>query len=62
MSFGKGPHSCLGSNLARMEVRIMFETLLPRLASIEQAGDIVRVRSNFVNGIKRFPVRITARG
>ena len=62
MSFGKGPHSCLGSNLARMEVRIMFETLLPRVASIEQAGDIVRVRSNFVNGIKRFPVRITARG
>jgi cytochrome P450 len=62
MSFGKGPHSCLGSSLARMEVRIMFETLLPRLASVEQAGDIVRVRSNFVNGIKRFPVRITTRG
>jgi ferredoxin-NADP reductase len=36
----------------------MFETLLPRLASIEQAGDMVRVRSNFVNGIKRFPVRV----
>src|SRR5262249_39504153 len=36
-------------------------TLLPRLVSIEQAGDIVRVRSNFVNGIKRFPVRVSAR-
>ena len=36
----------------------MFETLLPRLAAIEQAGEIVRVRSNFVNGIKRFPVRV----
>jgi cytochrome P450 len=58
MTFGKGPHNCLGSNLARMEIRIMFETLLPRLASIEQTGDIVRVRSNFVNGIKQFPVRV----
>jgi len=58
MTFGKGAHSCLGSHLARLEIRIMFETLLPRLASIEQAGDIVRVRSNFVNGIKRFPVRV----
>jgi cytochrome P450 len=58
MTFGKGPHNCLGSNLARLEIRIMFETLLPRLASIQQSGDIVRVRSNFVNGIKQFPVRV----
>ncbi len=55
MGFGKGPHSCLGANLARLEIRIMFETLLPRLASIELAGDIVRVRSNFINGIKQSP-------
>ena len=61
MTFGKGPHNCLGANLARLEIRIMFETLLPRLASIEQTGDIVRVRSNFVNGIKRFPVRTVAK-
>ncbi len=61
MAFGKGPHGCLGANLARMEMRIMFETLLPRIASIEQAGDITRVRSNFVNGIKRFPVRVEQR-
>ena len=61
MTFGKGAHTCLGAHLARLEIRIMFETLLPRLASIEQAGDIVRVRSNFVNGIKRFPVRVSAR-
>lgn len=61
MGFGKGPHSCMGANLARLEIRIMFETLLPRLESIEQAGQIVRVRSNFVNGIKRFPVRVKTR-
>lgn len=61
MGFGKGPHSCLGANLARLEIRIMFETLLPRLASIEPAGDIRRVRSNFINGIKSFPVRVKTR-
>jgi len=60
MTFGKGPHTCMGSNLARFEMRILFETLLPRIASIEQTGDLVRVRSNFVNGIKRFPVRIVS--
>ncbi len=61
MTFGKGMHGCLGAQLARLEIRIMFETLLPRLASIEQTGDIVRVRSNFVNGIKKFPVRVSVR-
>lgn len=60
MTFGKGPHTCLGANLARLEIRILFEELLPRLASIEQTGDIERVRSNFVNGVKRFPVRVKA--
>ena len=58
MTFGKGPHSCLGANLARLEIRILFEELLPRIGSIEQTGPIERVRSNFVNGVKRFPVRI----
>ena len=60
MTFGKGsPHLCLGNNLARMEIRLMFEELIPRLADIELAGDVRRVRSNFVNGIKTFPVKIT---
>jgi cytochrome P450 len=60
VTFGKGsPHFCMGNNLARLEIRLMFETLLPRIASIELAGDVKRVRSNFVNGIKRMPVRIT---
>ena len=59
MTFGRGPHACMGANLARMEIRIMFETLLPRLKSIELNGPIDRVRSNFVNGVKRFPVKVT---
>lgn len=62
MTFGKGsPHLCLGNNLARMEIRLMFEELLPRLGDIEVAGDIHRVRSNFVNGIKRLPVSLSER-
>jgi len=61
VAFGKGsPHFCLGNNLARLEIRLMFETLLPRIARAELAGDVKRVRSNFVNGIKTLPVRITA--
>jgi len=61
MTFGKGPHTCMGANLARFEIRILFETLLPRVAQFSQNGEIARVRSNFVNGIKRFPVRIQAK-
>lgn len=62
MTFGKGsPHLCLGNNLARMEIRLMYEELVPRLASVDFAGDVRRVRSNFVNGIKAFPVAITER-
>ena len=61
VTFGKGsPHFCLGNNLARMEIRLMFETLLPRLKSIELTGEVRRVRSNFVNGIKTLPVRVRA--
>lgn len=58
---GTGPHTCLGNSLARMEIRLMFEELIPRLERIELAGEITRVRSNFVNGIKRFPVRVHLR-
>jgi cytochrome P450 len=61
LTFGKGPHGCLGGLLARMEIRVMFETLLPRIESIEVAGEVRRIRSNFVNGIKEFPVRVKAR-
>lgn len=61
MTFGKGsPHLCLGNNLARLEIRLMFEELLPRIEDIELAGDVMHIRSNFVNGIKKFPVNVTA--
>ncbi|MDQ1021754.1 cytochrome P450 [Streptomyces afghaniensis] len=60
VTFGKGsPHLCLGNLLARTEIRIMFEELIPRLADIRLAGEVPRVRSNFVNGIKKLPVEVT---
>src|SRR3712207_3561742 len=60
MTFGPGGvHFCLGSHLARLEGKIAFEELIPRLAEIEPAGNVDRLRSNFFNGIKRFPVRVT---
>ncbi len=59
LTFGKGsPHVCLGNALARMEIRLMFTELIPRLASIELNGEVKRVRSNFINGIKKFPVQV----
>ena len=59
LTFGKGsPHFCLGHALARLEIRVMFEELLPRLADIRLAGPVRRVRSNFVHGIKELPVEV----
>jgi cytochrome P450 len=62
VTFGPGgPHFCLGAHLARLETTILFQELLPRLDTIEPAGPVERIRSNFVNGIKRMPVRVLTR-
>ncbi len=61
LSFGLGPHFCLGASLGRLEARIAFEELLRRVGTLELAGPVERLRSNWVNGIKRMPVRLTAR-
>ena len=60
LAFGTGQHFCLGANLARLEIRVMFEELLRRLPDIELAGPVRRLRSNFINGYKEIPVRFTA--
>jgi cholest-4-en-3-one 26-monooxygenase len=57
LAFGVGEHYCLGANLARMELVVMFEELLGRLPDLELAGPVRRLRSNFINGIKQMPVR-----
>jgi cytochrome P450 len=61
VAFGHGVHLCLGLHLARMEVRILFEELLPRLRSIELAGEPRNTRAVFVSGLKSLPVRFDLR-
>jgi cytochrome P450 len=56
---GGGPHFCLGAHLAKLEVQVMFDELLPRLADIELLGPAERMRTNFTNALKRMPVRVT---
>ncbi|MGI8331033.1 cytochrome P450 [Actinomadura scrupuli] len=56
---GGGPHFCLGTHLARMNLAVLFETVLDRMPDIRLAGPARRLRSNFVNGIKEMPVRFT---
>jgi cholest-4-en-3-one 26-monooxygenase len=56
---GGGPHYCLGANLAKLEIRVMFEEVLDRLPDIQLAGEPQRLRSNFINGIKHMPVTFT---
>jgi cytochrome P450 len=58
LAFGTGRHVCLGASLARLEVRVVFEELLRRVASVEIIGEPDRLRSNFINGIKHLPVRV----
>ncbi len=60
LAFGQGgAHVCLGIWLARLEVKVVFQELARRLQTIEQTGPHAYVRSNFVGGIKRLPVRVT---
>jgi cholest-4-en-3-one 26-monooxygenase len=56
---GGGPHFCLGTNLARMEIRVMFEHLLDRMPDIRQNGEVQRLQSQFINGVKHIPVAFT---
>lgn len=56
---GGGPHFCLGTNLARMEIRVMFDHLLDRMPDIRQDGDVQRLQSQFINGVKHLPVAFT---
>ena len=54
---GGGPHDCLGRHLATLELRVLLRALAERMPDIALDGDVSRLRSNFVNGIKHMPVR-----
>ena len=57
LAFGYGAHVCLGQHLARLEMRIFWETLLQRLERVELAGTPTRTAANFVSGPKSVPIR-----
>jgi len=60
MAFGGGgPHFCLGANLARVEIRVMYEHLLARLPDLRLDGEPRRLQSAFINGTKHLPVAFT---
>lgn len=59
IAFGYGPHMCIGQHLAKLELKVMFETLLPHLAAVELTGDPRYIQTNFVGGLKNMPVRLT---
>lgn len=61
VAFGHGVHLCLGMHLARMEIRALFNELLPRLDDIQLDGEPKNTRANFVSGLKSLPIRYTLR-
>ncbi|MGV0554410.1 cytochrome P450, partial [Mycobacterium kansasii] len=61
LAFGYGVHFCLGAALARMEVNSFFTELLPRLESVECAGEPELVATTFVGGLKHLPIRYSLR-
>ena len=62
ISFGFGVHRCMGNRLAEMQLRILWEELLPRFENIEVVGEPEYVQSNFVRGISKLMVRLTPKG
>jgi cytochrome P450 len=59
IAFGYGPHMCIGMHLAKQELRIMTEELLPKIESIELTGPTKVIQTTFVGGLKNMPVKIT---
>lgn len=58
LSFGWGVHFCMGSRLAEMQLRVVWEEIMERFREVEVVGDPVRVKSSFVKGFAELPVRV----
>lgn len=59
-AFGIGEHFCLGTHLARLEMRLVFEEVIKRIKNPKLNGEIRYLRSNFINGIKELPLKFDA--
>lgn len=60
LTFGTGQHFCLGSTLARLEIRLLFKALLERFPTLTPTGEVERLKSNYVNGTIRLMARLSA--
>jgi len=60
LAFGHGPHFCLGSHLARAQMRALFAEVVARTSALTYAGEASFLRSNFQRGVKRLPIAWTA--
>lgn len=60
LAFGFGPHMCIGQHVAKLEMRILFEELLPRIKSVSLVGDGKYVPANFLSGLKSQPITFEA--
>ena len=61
LAFGRGTHFCLGAALARMEIRVVFDALLDKVADVAVTGPVEYVRSNKHAGVRHMPVHLTSR-
>ena len=61
LGFGQGVHYCLGANLARLELRVLFEELLARFSSVQVVKPVEWTRSNRHTGIRHLVVELRAR-
>jgi len=61
LAFGVGEHFCIGTHLAKLETRVLFDGLLDRLHDVEIAGPVSYLRSNLIDGVKHLPIKFTGR-
>ena len=57
LSFGYGPHYCIGAHLARAQMKALFTQVLTRMEKLEPGGEVDYLQSNFQRGVKRLPLR-----
>jgi cholest-4-en-3-one 26-monooxygenase len=61
LAFGNGEHFCIGTHLARLEARVMFEGIVARMHDIELTGPVSYLRSNLIDGVKHIPLKFSGK-